>query len=60
MIIRKEIDVSKPLTEEQKTMLEEMESQDACPDESCPEITKEQLRKFVRASELKHETRALS
>ncbi|MBQ6094458.1 MAG: hypothetical protein IJL09_03575 [Lachnospiraceae bacterium] len=39
MITRKEIDLSKPLTEAQKKMLEEMNANPAIPDDDCPEFT---------------------
>lgn len=51
MIIRKEIDFNKPLTDEQKEMLEELKSRPAIPDDDCPELTAEQLKQFARVSE---------
>lgn len=53
MIIRKEIDTSKPLTPEQIKMLEEVEKRPIVFDEDCPELTDEQLSKAYRASERK-------
>ena len=53
MIIRKEIDTSKPLTPEQIKMLEEVEKRPITFDEDCPELTDEQLSKAYRASERK-------
>ena len=50
MIIRKEIDVSQPLTPEQIKMLEEMDKRPIVFDEDCPELTDEQLSKCYRAS----------
>lgn len=50
MIIRKEIDVSQPLTPEQIKMLEEVEKRPIVFDEDCPELTDEQLRKGYRVS----------
>jgi len=38
MIMRKEIDLNEPLTEEQKEMLAKMQSREAVPDEDSPEI----------------------
>ena len=38
MIIRKEIDLNEPLTEEPKEMLTKMQSQEAVPDEDSPEV----------------------
>lgn len=43
MIIRKEIDLNKPLTAEQKKMLETLKAKPAQPDEDCPELTAEQI-----------------
>lgn len=51
MIIRKEIDFNKPLTDEQKKMLEELKSRPAISDDDCPELTAEQLKQFARVSE---------
>jgi len=48
MIVRKEIDITKPLTPEQIKMLEEMESSPIQYDEDCPPQTEEQLRQMVR------------
>lgn len=50
MIIRKEIDINKPLSEEQKKMLRELENIPVVPDEDCPELTDEQLAKFAAAA----------
>lgn len=57
MIIRKEIDFSKPLTDEQKKMLEELKTRPVMPDEDCPELTAEQLKQFARVSEKNREER---
>lgn len=51
MIIRKEIDTSKPLTPEQIKMLEEVEKRPITFDEDCPELTDEQLSKAYRVSD---------
>ena len=51
MIIRKEIDVSKPLTPEQIKMLEEMDKRPIVFDEDCPELTEEQRAKAYRVSD---------
>ena len=48
MIIRKEIDFDKPLTEAQKNMLKEMEHKPAAPDEECPEYTEEELLNMMK------------
>lgn len=42
MIIRKEIDLTEPLTEEQKEMLAKMQSREDVPDEDSPELSQEQ------------------
>lgn len=57
MIIRKEIDFSKPLTDEQKKMIEELKTRPVTPDEDCPELTAEQLKQFARVSEKNREER---
>ena len=43
MIVRKEIDITKPLTPEELEMLKEAEAAPIVFDEDCPELTKEQL-----------------
>jgi len=50
MIIRKEIDFNEPLTQEQKKMLEELNSRPVQPDEDCPELSDEQLAEFAKAA----------
>ena len=45
MIIRKEIDLNKPLTEEQKKMLENLKTRPVQPDEDCPELRREERKK---------------
>ncbi len=57
MIIRKEIDFNKPLTDEQKKMLEELKARPVTPDDDCPELTAEQLKQFARVSEKNREER---
>ena len=57
MIIRKDIDLSKPLSEEQKKMLESLKSRSVQPDEDCPELTDEQLSQMMRVSEQRREER---
>ena len=46
MIIRKEINLSKPLTTTQKEMLQSLENRPVTPDKDCPELTEEQLKKL--------------
>lgn len=56
MIIRKDIDFSKPLTPEQIKMLEDMNQKPIVSDEDCPELTDEQLSKAYRASEKENQS----
>ena len=51
MIIKKDIDFNKELTEKQKKMLEMLENRPVVFDEDCPELTKEELSKFKRVSQ---------
>lgn len=46
MIIRKEIDLNAPLTDEQKQMLKALKDRPIEFDEDCPELTEEQLSQF--------------
>lgn len=57
MIIRKEIELTEPLTDEQKKMLEKLKTKPVRPDDDCPELTSEQLSQMVRISELNREER---
>ena len=57
MIIRKEIDVEKTLTDEQIKMLDEMNSKPVEPDEDCPELTAEQLNQLALLAEARREDR---
>ena len=57
MIIRKDIDLNKPLSEEQKKMLESLKNRTTHPDEDCPELTDEQLSQMMRVSEQRREER---
>ncbi len=57
MIIRKEIELTEPLTDEQKKMLEKLKTKPVHPDDDCPELTSEQLSQMVRISELNREER---
>ena len=53
MIIRKEIDMSKPLTPEQIKMLEEMDKRPVVPDEDSPAYSKEELIRLKKVAEQK-------
>ena len=57
MMIRREIDLNAPLTEEQKQMLEALKERPVQPDEDCPELTPEQLAQMVRVLEQRREER---
>lgn len=47
-IIRKDIDITQPLTDEQLEMLKQAEAAPVVFDEDCPELTEEQLSEFRR------------
>ena len=51
MIVCKEIDLNKPLSTEQKEMLENLKAVSPVPDEDCPELTEVQLTQFRRIAE---------
>lgn len=53
MIIRKEIDLSAPLTPEQIKMLEEMDKRSVVPDEDSPAYSKEELIRLKKLAEQK-------
>lgn len=57
MIVRKEIDITKPLTADQVKMLDDLETRPITFDEDCPELTEEQLAEFHRVSEIRKEER---
>lgn len=48
MIIRKEIDLNKPLTTAQKDLLIALEARPVTTDEDCPEITDIQIARFQK------------
>lgn len=56
-IIRREIDLNQPLTEEQKKMLQNLSDAPAVPDEDFPELTDEELQGFYKLSEQRKEER---
>lgn len=51
MIIKKEIDLNEPLTDEQKRMLKKAEAMPVSFDDDSPELTDEQLKEFHRIAE---------
>jgi hypothetical protein len=53
MIIRKEIDLSSPLTAEQTKMLKDLETRPVQVDKDCPELTSEQFVKLARVFDKK-------
>lgn len=57
MITRKDIDLSKPVNDKQKKMLELLQERPVQPDEDCPELTEEQLAQFRRVSDIRREER---
>ena len=57
MTIRKEIDMKKPLTDEQKQMLEALKTRPITLDEDCPELTDEQLNKLAELAQQRREER---
>ncbi len=57
MVIRKNIDVSKPLSEKQVEMLNALKDRPVEFDEDCPELTEEELKQFKRISEANREER---
>ena len=57
MIVRKEIDLTQPLTPSQVEMLHNLESKPISPDEDCPELTMDQLAQFQRISAANREER---
>ena len=57
MTIRKEIDLNKPLTAEQKQMLEALKARPVQPDDDCPELTSEQLEQLIKVSKIRRDER---
>ena len=57
MIVRKEIDLTQPLTPTQIETLNALASRPISPDEDCPELTTEQLTQFRRISATNREER---
>ena len=55
MTVRKEIDVSAPLTEEQIAELEALKDRPVVPDEENPELTDEEFAKMVSIRQFKLE-----
>lgn len=56
-MIQREIDIKKPLTKKQKDMLKALEERPLTPDETCRELTAEELSCFRRVAEQKRKER---
>ena len=52
MVVRKDIDINKPLSDDEKKMLERADKMPVVYDEDSLELTPEQLTKFRRVSEI--------
>ena len=50
MTVYEELNFNDKLTEEQITMLRELETSPVVPDEDCPELTDEQMAKLAEAA----------
>ena len=57
MIIKKNIDIYAPLTEEQETMLKKSAAAPIVFDEDCQELSAEELSEFKRVSDIQREGR---
>lgn len=57
MLVKKNIDITKDLTDEQKHMLEKAESMPITFDEDCPELSDDELSKFKRISNIRKDER---
>ncbi len=52
MVVSKDIDINKPLSDDEKKMLERADKMPIVYDEDSPELTLEQLTEFRRVSEI--------
>lgn len=50
MIVRKIIDISAPLTEEEREEIQALKNRPIVYDEDCPKLSPEQLKKFKRVN----------
>ena len=57
MTVKKEVDLNKSLTNEQKIMFEALKSKEDTFDEDSPELTSFELEQFRRISEMRREER---
>ena len=57
MVVRKDIDINKPLSDDEKKMLERADKMPIVYDEDSLELTPEQLTEFRRVSEMRNNER---
>lgn len=57
MNVRKEIEMTKPLTDSQYQMLEALKRRSIAPDEDCPALTADQLQQLAELAKQRHEDR---
>lgn len=53
MIVTKNIDFNEPLSEEELEMLKKLADIPAVPDEDCPELTDEQIKKLAESARIR-------
>ena len=56
-MVKRNIDINAPLTEEQKAMLDRSASMPIVFDEDCPELTEAELLEFKRVADVRRESR---
>ena len=56
-MVKRNIDINAPLTEEQKAMLDRSASMPIMFDEDCPELTEAELLEFKRVADVRRESR---
>ncbi len=56
-MVKKNIDITLPLTEEQRAMLKNAESMPVAFDDDCPELTETELQEFKRVADVRRESR---
>ena len=57
MVVHKDIDINKPLSDDEKKMLERADKMPIVYDEDSPKLTPEQLTEFRRVSEMRNNER---
>lgn len=55
MIVRKNIKIGRPLTEEEREEIRALKGRPIVFDEDCPELTEEQLKKFRRVNPIRRQ-----